>query len=68
MILASCLPSEFKKKFLREWFRMRWRNLLIGFLGIWLIIAAFTINGNLINELVVGIAITILSFWTAFQS
>ncbi len=47
---------------------MRWRNLLIGLLGIWLIIASFTINGNLINELVVGIAITILSFWTAFQS
>ncbi len=45
-----------------------WRSLLIGFLGIWLIIASFTINGNLINELVVGIAVTILAFWTAFQS
>ncbi|MGQ9636891.1 MAG: hypothetical protein ACUVT6_03750 [Thermodesulfobacteriota bacterium] len=40
---------------------------MIGFLGIWLIIASFTIQGNLINELVVGIAIAILSFWTAFQ-
>ncbi len=45
-----------------------WRNWFIGFLGIWLIIASFTINGNLTNELVVGIAISILGFWTAIQS
>jgi len=44
-----------------------WRNWFIGFLGIWLIIASFTINGNLINELVVGIAISILGFWSALQ-
>ncbi len=44
-----------------------WRNWFIGFLGIWLIIASFTIHGNLINELVVGIAVSILGFWTAIQ-
>ena len=45
-----------------------WQNWIIGLLGTWLIIASFTINGDLINELVVGIAVAILGFWTAFQS
>jgi len=45
-----------------------WRNWLIGVLGTWMIIASFTINGNVINELVVGIAVAILGYWTAIQS
>jgi hypothetical protein len=45
-----------------------WQNWIIGLLGTWLIIASFTINGDLINELVVGIAVAILGFWTAIQS
>jgi len=44
-----------------------WRNWIIGFLGIWMIIASFTITGNLINELIVGIAVATLGFWTAMQ-
>jgi len=45
-----------------------WQNWIIGLLGTWLIIASFTINGNLINELAVGIAVASLGFWTAIQS
>jgi len=45
-----------------------WQNWIIGSLGVWLIIASFTINGNLVNELIVGIAVAILGFWTAVQS
>jgi hypothetical protein len=45
-----------------------WQNWIVGLLGMWLIIASFTINGNLFNELFVGIAITVLGFWTAIQS
>jgi len=45
-----------------------WQNWVIGSLGIWMIIASFTINGNLINELVVGMAVAVLGFWTAVQS
>ena len=45
-----------------------WRNWIIGFLGIWLIVASFTINGNLLNELIVGIAVASLGFWAAMQS
>jgi hypothetical protein len=45
-----------------------WRNWIIGFLGIWLIIASFTINGNLLNELIVGVTVAILGFWTAVRS
>jgi len=44
-----------------------WQNWIIGILGIWLIIASFIINGNLVNELIVGIAVAILGFWTAVQ-
>jgi hypothetical protein len=44
-----------------------WQNWFIGILGFWLIISSFTINGNPINELIVGIAVAILGFWTAFQ-
>lgn len=42
-----------------------WQSWIIGALGLWLIIAAFTINGNQLNELIVGIAVAILGFWTA---
>ena len=45
-----------------------WRNWLIGALGTWMIIASFIIDGNVINELIVGIAVAILGFWTALQS
>jgi membrane-bound ClpP family serine protease len=45
-----------------------WQNWIIGLLGIWLIIASFTVNGNVINELIVGISVAILGFWTAIQS
>jgi hypothetical protein len=45
-----------------------WQSWITGSLGVWLIIASFTINGNLINELIVGIAVAILGFWTAVQS
>ncbi len=45
-----------------------WQNWIIGLLGTYLIIASFTMNGNLINELIVGIPVAILGFWTAVQS
>jgi hypothetical protein len=45
-----------------------WQNWIVGLLGTWLIIASFTIHGNLFNELFVGIAIAVLGFWTAMQS
>jgi len=42
-----------------------WRNWIVGLLGMWLIISSFTINGNLLNELISGIVIAIFGFWTA---
>jgi len=45
-----------------------WQNWIIGLLGTYLIIASFTMNSNLINELIVGISVAILGFWTAVQS
>jgi hypothetical protein len=45
-----------------------WRNWLIGLLGTWLIIASFTIHGNLLNQLIVGMAVAVLGFWTAVNS
>ncbi len=45
-----------------------WQNWVIGFLGTWMIIAAFTVDGNVMNELIVGIAVATLGFWTAVQS
>lgn len=45
-----------------------WRNWIIGLLGTWLIIASFTIQGNPLNELTVGMAVAILGFWTAVRS
>jgi uncharacterized membrane protein len=44
-----------------------WRNWVTGLLGIWLIVASFTMNGTLLNQLIVGIAVAILGFWTAVQ-
>ncbi len=52
----------------QNWRVSMWRNWLIGFLGTWLIVAAFTIKGNLINELIVGVAVAVLGFWTAVHS
>jgi hypothetical protein len=45
-----------------------WQNWVMGLLGVWLIIASFTINGSLLNEFIVGIAVAVLGFWTAVQS
>jgi len=45
-----------------------WQHWTIGILGVWLIIASFTMNANILNELIVGIAVAILGFWTAVQS
>jgi len=45
-----------------------WQNWIIGLLGIWMIVAAFTVAGNVVNELIVGIAVATLGFWTAVQS
>jgi hypothetical protein len=44
-----------------------WQNWIIGFLGIWMIVASFTVTGNPINELIVGIVVAIFGFWTAVQ-
>ncbi len=44
-----------------------WRNWVIGLLGTWLIISSFAIQGNAFNELMVGMAVAILGFWTAVQ-
>ena len=45
-----------------------WRNWIIGLLGTWLIIPSLTIHGNVVNELMVGMAVAIPGFWTAVQS
>jgi len=42
-----------------------WQAWMTGVLGVWLIIASFTINGNIMNELIVGVTIAILGFWSA---
>jgi hypothetical protein len=45
-----------------------WQNWIIGLLGLWLIVASFTFHGNLFNELVVGMTVSILGFWTAVRN
>ena len=42
-----------------------WQAWMSGILGIWLIIASFTISGNIMNQLIVGVAIAVLGFWSA---
>ncbi len=42
-----------------------WQTWMSGVLGIWLIIASFTISGNIMNQLIVGVAIAVLGFWAA---
>jgi hypothetical protein len=42
-----------------------WQAWITGILGIWLIIASFTISGNIMNQLIVGVAIAVLGFWGA---
>jgi hypothetical protein len=54
-------------KFIQKGVSM-WQNWIIGSLGLWLIIASFTLRGNLINELIVGIAVAVFGFWTAVRS
>ena len=45
-----------------------WQNWVMGALGIWLIIASFTMGGNLLNQFIVGIVIAVLGFWTAVKA
>lgn len=42
-----------------------WQAWTTGILGIWLIIASFILSGNIMNQLIVGVAIAVLGFWTA---
>lgn len=42
-----------------------WQAWITGILGVWLIIASFTISGNTMNQLIVGVAIAVLGFWGA---
>lgn len=44
-----------------------WRAWMTGILGIWLIVASFTLSGNIMNQLIVGVAITVLGFWSAIR-
>jgi len=44
-----------------------WQAWMTGILGIWLIIASFTISGNIMNQLIVGVAIAVLGFWGAVR-
>lgn len=42
-----------------------WQGWITGALGIWLIIASFVFNGNVFNELGVGVAVAVMGFWAA---
>jgi len=42
-----------------------WQAWMTGILGLWLIVASFTLSGNIMNQLIVGVAIAVLGFWTA---
>ena len=46
-----------------------WQEWICGLIGIWLIVASFTIagsrTGNLTNDLLVGIVLLILGIWAA---
>jgi hypothetical protein len=44
-----------------------WRAWMTGILGIWLIVASFTLSGNIMNQLIVGVAIAVLGFWSAIR-
>lgn len=44
-----------------------WQAWITGILGVWLIIASFTISGNTMNQLIVGVAIAVLGFWSAVR-
>jgi hypothetical protein len=44
-----------------------WQAWMTGILGIWLIITSFTISGNIMNQLIVGVAIAVLGFWGAVK-
>ncbi|MBW2058771.1 MAG: hypothetical protein JRJ26_14850 [Deltaproteobacteria bacterium] len=47
-----------------EYSRM-WQGWIIGLLGVWLIIASFIFNGNVLNELGVGVSVAVIGFWAA---
>jgi len=45
---------------------MKWQNVINALIGIWLIISAFlklSAGGNMLNYLIFGIVILILSVW-----
>ncbi len=42
-----------------------WQGWITGGLGIWLIIASFVLNGNVFNELCVGVMVAAMGFWAA---
>jgi hypothetical protein len=44
-----------------------WQAWMTGVLGLWLIVASFTLSGNIMNQLIVGVAIAVLGFWTAVR-
>ncbi len=44
-----------------------WQAWITGILGVWLIIASFTISGNTMNQLIVGVAVAVLGFWSAVR-
>ncbi len=44
-----------------------WQAWTTGILGIWLIIASFTMSANIMNQLIVGVAVAILGFWGAVR-
>jgi len=44
-----------------------WQAWMTGILGVWLIIASFIISGNIMNQLIVGVAIAVLGFWSAVR-
>jgi hypothetical protein len=42
-----------------------WQGWITGGLGLYLIIASFVFQGNVFNELGVGVTVAIMGFWAA---
>ena len=42
-----------------------WQGWITGGLGLWLIVASFVFNGNVFNELGVGVTVAVIGFWAA---
>jgi len=58
--------SENSKTAKREDDQM-WQGWITGTLGIWLIIASFVFNGNVFNELAVGVTVAVMGFSAAVK-